>query len=927
LVALALTAASANAAFGIAAFDGEVAANRAGDPYTQAGGHPFEVSTDIDFNAHEEQIELLPGFPITASVPDADVKTIRVDLPPGLVGSPGAIPQCDPVDFFSGSDGSNCGNETQVGTSEIRTPFAPPYTVPVYSIRPTSPDLPAEFGFEYAKVRVVLEASVRSGSDYGITVTVPNISQGIQISGSSLTFWGIPADPAHDDQRCKQMVSGVCQGAPGGTDGPNSVSLEPKAFMTLPTACTPPNTGLETVISADSWSAPGIFDQSSFFSHVPPGYPGTPDTWGHQQGPEGCDKIPFDPSVSVQPLNRAAGKPTGLDVDIDISQDGLETPGAIASGHLKRASVRLPVGMSISPAAADGLLACTDAQAGFGTTDEPGCPAASKVGDVTIDTPLLADQLRGAIYIGEPRPGSIFRLVLVARGPGVVLKLPGVVTPDPRTGQLTTTFDNNPQLPFSNLHLRFKGGPRAPLTNPTACGTHTTTSELTSWSGKTSTTSSSFALSRDGNGQPCPPRGFTPDFSGGLTNPTAGSSSTFSLTFGRDDEDQTLRDVTVTTPKGLTGVIASADLCPDALANSGGCSGRSQVGTTTTGAGAGSNPFFLGGRVFITGPYKGAPFGMSIVVPAIAGPFDLGTVVVRAAIFVDRETAQLRVVADPLPTILEGVPLLLRTVNVSIDKPGFMLAPTSCEADRIAASLGSNEGSVVAVSSRFQVGNCGALPFAPKMSLRVGSRGKLTRGRRTPLEVTLSMTRGQANNRFVRVTLPKSLNARLDVVNRRVACSIEQFQADECPRAVGNATAVTPLLRDPLKGPAYFVYNPARRLPDLVVRLRGQVAVDLTGKVTITRDLRLQTTFDSVPDVPITRFRLALESGARNGPIGITRNLCLAETRKSLRANLVLTAQSNRKVTREQKIGVAGCGRVTARRGARSKRVARKPRM
>jgi hypothetical protein len=297
----------------------------------------------------------------------------------------------------------------------------------------------------------------------------------------------------------------------------------------------------------------------------------------------------------------------------------------------------------------------------------------------------------------------------------------------------------------------------------------------------------------------------------------------------------------------------------------------------------------------------------------VAGPFDLGTVVVRAAIFVDRNTAELRIVSEPLPTILEGIPLQIRLVEVRVDRPNFTVNPTNCAPKQIGGQVVSTNGALANLASRFQVGNCASLPFKPKMTLKVGARGKLTRGKRTPLEVTLSMTRGQANNRSVEVTLPKAVNARLDVVNRRVACTIEQFRADRCTMVVGTATAATPLLRDRLSGPAYFVYNPARRLPDLVVRLKGQVDFDLVGKVAITRDLRLQTTFDAVPDVQISTFRLRLESGPRNGPVGLTRNVCSPSVRRELKASLALVAQSNRKVERSQQISVVGCGRASSR--------------
>lgn len=887
----------AAADFGVR-FDGEVVnreQNGVAVAATQAGSHPDEVTATIDFNQHADpELGLL--------VPDEDVRDIRVDLPPGFVGNPLAVQRCTENALESRRSGTDCPADSQVGVVTIITTSLLPVTLPVFNMVPQD-DVPGAFGFSVGQfVPVHLSASVRSGSDYGLTITIPRISQAAPILRTSLTFWGVPADPSHDADR-GTVYNGseweICANS-ANPDCRNASDQPPQAFLTNPTVCNGP---LETTLNATSWF--GSVASASFFTHQP-----APDE-ATLVGPDGCDLVPFDASLTARPTTPRAGAPSGFAFDLDIPQN--DAPGGIAQGHLRKAVVRLPVGVSISPPSAGGLGSCSDAQASLGTTAEPACAGSSKIGTVTIDTPLLRERMTGSIHLRDPLPGNLFRLLLVARGPGVLVKLPGTVAPDPVTGQITATFDNNPQLPFSKLHLDFKDGPRAPLSLPSTCGRYTTVAELTSWSGKTVSSSSSFEVTRDGAGTPCPPRSFTPDFSAGLLNPVAGTSSLFTLTFARDDEDPTLRSIALDMPKGLLGRIADADLCAPAQAALGACGESSRIGSTKTGAGGGPTPFFLPGRVYLTGPYRGAPFGLSIVVPAIAGPFDLGTVVVRAAIFVDRTTATLRIVSDPLPTILEGVPLLIRTVTVDVDRPRFMVAPTNCQPMRVGGVIESNEASAASVGTRFQVGDCAALRYRPRMTLKVGARGKLTRGRRTPLDVTLQMTPGQANNRSVTVTLPKTINARLDVVNRRRACTFEQFRADRCPQMVGTASAVTPLLRDPLRGPAYFVYNPDRRLPDLVVRLKGQVAFDLVGKVAITRDLRLRTSFDTVPDVPITSFRLVLASGARNGPVGLTANVCQRDVRRQLRADLALTAQSNRKIARQQSIAVVGCGRAQRR--------------
>lgn len=409
----------------------------------------------------------------------------------------------------------------------------------------------------------------------------------------------------------------------------------------------------------------------------------------------------------MTPASSQASSPSGFTFDLSVPQN--ENPDGLATAHLRKAVVQLPAGIAVSPSAADGLDACAPVNIDVHSSSDPTCPDASKIGTVSIQTPLLADPLQGAIYLATPNDNpsnTLLAIYLVAKGSGVVVKLPGSIMADPVTGQLTATFDNNPQLPFSLLHLVFNGGPRAPLTNPPTCGTYTTNTELTAWSGKVVTSTSSFTINQGANGGPCAAQGFSPGFSAGTTNPAGGKVSPFTLTFSRGDGDQALKDISVSLPPGLLGYISSATLCPDAAANAGTCVDVSKIGSATTAAGPGSNPFYLPGRVYITGPYRGAPFGLSIVVPAIAGPFNLGTVVVRAAIYVDKHTAALRIASDPLPSILQGIPLQIRSVNINVDRPNFMFNPTSCNPMNISATIGSYGGLGAYSRNRFQVGGC-----------------------------------------------------------------------------------------------------------------------------------------------------------------------------------------------------------------------------
>lgn len=883
------TAPAASAEFGVVpgSFISDTFDPALGAPVTQAGAHPAEATTSFDLNLRADRSGI-----------DGSIGNIAVNLPPGFVGNPEAAPKCARASFDAiiGTPTAACPVASQVGVARIRLFYSyPPGNigpVPVYNLEPQEGQV-ADFGIPVQTVPVHMVASVDSAGNYGLRVVLTRLSQGLPIAGTTLTLWGVPSDSSHDAER-------ACDGRTGAGGTCSVGGVRRSAFLTNPTECAGPQT---STIAVSPWA-----DLSSF----------TGTSYTTATGITGCDVLRFEPRIRVASDSQRAGAPASYSVDIDIPQN--DDPDGLATPPLRDAVVTMPAGTWISPSAADGLKGCSDEEFAYRSTNEPTCPDASKIGRVEVTTPLLPARMRGEIYLGEPQRGNLFRLFLVIRGSGLLFKVPGSARPNLSTGQITAVFDDNPPLPFSNLHLEFKGGPRATLSNPPTCGTATTTASMTAWGvDAPAQVTSSFDVRQRADGTPCA-SSFSPSLSAGLVNPAAGRAGTFTLTFARSDKDQFFRDVSVDMPPGLTGVLAAVTPCADAQASAGTCSGSSRIGSATNAAGPGANPFYLPGRVYLTGPYKGAPLGLSIVVPAIAGPFDLGTVVVRAAVFVDRTDASLRVVSDPLPTILEGVPLQIRSVNVLIDKPGFMLSPTNCSKQAIRSLISSVEGAVATPAARFQVGGCSALPFAPKMSLKVGAKGKLTRGKRTPLEVTLTMSNGQANNRSVVVTLPKTINARLDVVNKRRACTIEQFNVDRCPMSVGKASAVTPLLRDPLRGDAFFIYTPARRLPDLAVRLKGQVDVDLIGKVTITRDLRLRTTFDQVPDVPIRTFRLSLASGNTNGPIGITRNLCSAATRRTLKARLAFTAQSNNRIDRSEAIRVAGCSNKSSPRTARARR-------
>ncbi len=616
------------------------------------------------------------------------------------------------------------------------------------------------------------------------------------------------------------------------------------------------------------------------------------------------------------PNSSQADTPSGYDIDLGVPQN--PDPYGLATPDVQNVSLALPPGLALNAAAANGLAGCTDAQFAAG-----GCPDASKVGSVSIASPLLPDALTGSIWIGSPTPSNLYRLFMTATADNVTINLAGVVNANPSNGQLTAVFDNNPQLPFSDLHLQFFGGPLAVLSNPEGCGSYTATSDIAPWGAPDaadSLPSSSFGITSG-----CSTGAFNPSFTAGTTNPSAGAFSPFSLTFGRSDSDQELSSITATLPPGLFAKIAGVPLCPDAAASAGTCSGASQVGTATVGAGAGSHPLFLPGRVYLTGPYNGGAYGLATVVPAIAGPYNLGTVVVRQSLQIDPNDAHVTAVSDPFPTILQGTPLRIKTINLTLDRPNFIVNPTSCAPMSIGARIVSVGGAASSTSSRFQVGDCAALPFNPRLGINLTGKGQTTDGKHPTLTATLTApTSGQANIQTARVQLPLSLA--LDPNNTEVVCSVAAAQAINCPSntIVGSATAVSPLLPDPLKGNVYLVQGirtnskgqQIRTLPSLLVPLRGDIALNLTAQTSVDGAGRLITTFNSVPDAAVSNFQLTI-NGGKKGILVVTnhKNLCKA----AQNGQYTLGSHSGKSNTNGVTLGTP-CSKAKAKHKSKSKK-------
>jgi hypothetical protein len=854
----------ADAALQIVSLGGS-ANDSAGNPLAQAGAHP-DITTTFE-TAHDPDGTVAENF-----------KDVETRLPPGLIVDPSATPTCSQAQLADPQ--TRCPAATQVGTISIRWSLNDPYLrgIPLYNVSPPA-GVPGRLGAYFAGVLVILDAKVRSGSDYGLSAIISDSSQSQPVVGVSVTLWGVPADASHFAARG------------------NDVSTAPRRpFVSNPSNCSAGP--LTTTIRMNSWADPSVFVSASF-DH---------DFDGNPLQVTGCDKVTFDPSLTARPQSHAADTPTGLDVALTIPQS--TDPDGLATALLDRATVNLPDGMVVNPSSADGLAGCSPAQIGLDNADDPTCPDASKIGTTTIDSPLLPDLLEGGIYLAKQNDnpfGSTLALYLVAKGPGVVIKLPGKIIPDPITGRLKTVFDDNPQLPFRSLKLHFKGGPRAVLVNPPTCGTKTTTAEFVPWSAadkdhptsaELKSSSDAFDITSGPNGGPCSAtladRPFAPTLAAGLSNPAAGSSSAFVLDLTRPAGNQEFSALDTTLAPGVLGNIGSVPLCPEAQAAAGTCDAGSRVGSTTVGVGAGSAPVSVPqvGKaptaVYLAGPYKGAPYSLSIVVPAQAGPFDLGTVVVRAAIFVDPIDAHVTVRSDELPTILQGIPLGIQALNVTLDRTGFMVSPTNCNPMRIDAQVRSTQGKTANPSSRLQMGGCSALDLKPNLALSLSGKGQTTDGKHPAISANLTQPAGQANLKKVKVTLPLSLA--LDPDNANGLCEFVDGSKAEptCPKAsiVGTATATTPILNEPLTGPVYFVKNirkdaktgrEIRTLPKLVIPLVGQngVKLTLTGTSDVVDD-QLVTTFDNVPDAPVSSFKLNI-IGGKGGILAVSgADICKA---------------------------------------------------
>ncbi len=842
------------------------------------------------------------------------LRNAEVVLPVGFAGYPSDVKTCAPVQLQF----EECPIDAQIGTVEVELRSIPGEDItiiyPLYNMAPP-PNETAVFGFVISHLisgNIVLSI----GPDYRVHAKAMNLISGVEVVRQSLTVWGVPADASHDAQRSNPVSPFYCrQVTKDGVEGPQKCDPEgnhveaaenPVPFLVNPTRCTnePLVAELKGVESWEGENAPTVLAPVGPFTH--------------------CESLKFAPTISVQPEQTQATRPTGYQIDLNVQQ----TEGAegLATADLKDVVMKMPTGVVLSPSAANGLEACTEAQIGLGTESEVKCPNGSKLGEVSVVTPALTGELKGFLYLGDESSGPItkppFPVYLTLAGHGVLVKVKGTVVADERTGQITTVFDENPELPFSELKLQLNGGSRATVANPSVCGEYDAESELTPWTApyELAEMPSSFPFTITG----CQAPRFAPSFAVSSLSNQAGGYSTLRVTFGREDADEDLGGLTVTTPPGLSGNLSKVPLCGEPQAAEGTCSEASKIGELTAGAGPGPEPYFIkGGRVFLTGPYDGAPFGLSIDVPEKAGPFDFGggpcdCEVVRATVKVDPHTAQLTVSNGALPTMKDGIPFQVKSVDVDINRPEFVFNPTSCDPMSVVGTVSSTQSASAQVSSHFQATNCAALSFKP--SFKVSTSGKTSRADGASLTAKLTFPTApqgtQENIARVKVELPKQLPSRLKTLQK--ACVAATFEANpaNCPAAsvVGHAKAVTPILPVPLEGPAYFVSHGGEAFPSLVVVLQGYgVTVDLVGTTFISKHGITSSTFKTVPDVPVGSFELTLPEGP-NSALAAPHDLCRAG---KLAMPTEFLSQANSVVRRGTPISVVGCSRRrTARRKA-----------
>jgi hypothetical protein len=868
-----------------------------------AGGHP-DVTIDISL-ATDNQF---------GCGPCVDYRTFKIHWPTGFIGNPHVAPKCTLAEFNQAA----CPVESQIGTVVVETPAfgeGVSFYLPLVNME-TRPDQAGQLGFVVPAIGspTLLDLTSRTDSDYGLDATSStNLRLGLGISHFITELWGVPAAPVHDVWRFAEPLSGFggCIIIPGfpGFEGPGcppgsypssptfakSTSPE-RPFLQNPTTC-----GVPLTMTSDAE------------------YYGGTEVHAETDWPEtiGCNQATFSPSLVADPTTGQTDTPSGLDIDLHVPQT--QSPDTPAPSEMRSSFITLPPGLTLNPGASDGKIACPEFLSAIGTLGEAHCPEFSKVGTLTLDIAALPAPIPGAIYILPPKPGEPYRALLAADGFATHAKLITSLRADPRTGQVTMVLEDLPQSPLQEFQLHIFGSDRGLLATPTHCDTYPVEGEFVPWNTALTVRKSlsTVTVNSGPGGSPCPgaQRPFDVGLGGGSSNSTAGRHAPYSFSLTRPDGHQNLSGLEVRNPSGFAATLKGVPYCPESAiatiqapgysglaeqANPA-CPASSQIGTVVTGAGAGTHPLYSSGKVYLAGPYKGAPLSMVASIPAVSGPYDLGNVAVRAAISVDPRTAQVSVKSDPLPQIFEGIPLRARSLLVDLDRPDFALNPTNCDPFQIVATAFGAEGGTDANAIRYQAANCALLPYRPKLGLKL--RGNSKRRGHPSLQAVLRTGQGEANTGKAVVSMPKTLL--LDNAHIGTVCTRVQYAEDACPpdSIYGTATAESPLLDQPLSGPVYL-RSSDRSLPNLVVSLKGQFDVELVGAIDSPKNGGMRTTFSDLPDVPVGRFVIDLEGGAQ-GLLINSKNLCKSKPIAMVR----LTGQNGAQVSRRTKLRSA-CGKA-----------------
>ncbi len=876
--------------------------------YTQAAGHPNVGITDFRFASEESS-----GLAGEVYRPIGHVRDVRVDLPTGLSVNPEATPTCSEAQIEA--EESLCPPASQVGEDEatgtvdateevlkllglpklglgvLATPITVTEKFPVYDLE-RKPGEAARFGVEVNSPTISLlglksvvylegglswyqEPEAGGGESSGVTTgdyheyfKIQNIPQVPELVESKLIFWGRPHEY-------------------------NAAAPE-RSFITMPSACEGPQT---TLLHVDSYETPGQF--LAYANKTP-------------VGASGCGSLEYQPTIAQQPETTQSDAPDGAEFNVHVPQ-ATDRPGEDDSPDLRETQITLPEGMTLDPSAANGLQACADSQFKLGSDQPIECPSQSIVGTVAVDAPGIPNgSLTGTVYLGTPKSndpasGQEYRVLVAAQAPayGIGLRLEGRVSADPGTGRLTATFSDLPPVPFEEMRLKFKGGPTAPLANPLGCGAALTSGTFFPYSGGSpATPNAAFGVDFDGKHGACPvPLPFGVAQSTAVSSTAAASGTSFALALARGQGQQYIAQLSTALPEGMNGLIPAVPRCGEADASAGNCPADTEIGTVNVTIGSGPDPLALPpGPVYLTGPYDGAPFGLAIVTDAEkVGPFDYGTITTRAKIEINPYTARVSVVS-PLPVVVGGAPIRLRSLEVTIDHSGFLLDPTSCRQLSTDTKLTSTFGLDAGVSSPFQASDCGGLGFKPTLS--ASTNAKTSRRYGASLKVSVSERRHQANIRSVKVTLPKRLVARLATLNH--ACLESAFSADpsSCPESseVGSVSVTTPALPGALTGSGYFVSHGGAAFPNLDLVLKGDgVTVILVGETEI-KGSYTYSRFDSLPDVPIGSFALNLPTGPHSA-LSANGNLC----KRALYMPTTITAQNGKVLVQRTRIHVAGC--------------------